>query len=69
MAGILFTSRVGSGQIDAGVPLLMEAVAAVFVGYSILGVGKPNTFRLHTVLNNVEVPMFHFHLIVIHKIL
>ncbi|MDX1807806.1 MAG: ABC transporter permease [Paenisporosarcina sp.] len=42
MAGILFTSRVGSGQIDAGAPLLMEAVAAVFVGYSVLGAGKPN---------------------------
>lgn len=42
MAGILFAARVGSGQIDAGAPLLMEAVAAVFVGYSVLGVGKPN---------------------------
>jgi simple sugar transport system permease protein len=42
LAGILFTSRVGSGQIDAGAPLLMEAVAAAFVGYSVLGAGKPN---------------------------
>ncbi len=42
MAGVLFTARVGSGQIDAGAPLLMEAVAAVFVGYSVLGAGKPN---------------------------
>ncbi|TQR08642.1 ABC transporter permease [Psychrobacillus lasiicapitis] len=42
MAGILFTARVGSGQIDAGAPMLMEAVAAVFVGYSVLGAGKPN---------------------------
>ncbi len=42
MAGILFTARVGSGQIDAGAPLMMEAVAAVFVGYSVLGAGKPN---------------------------
>lgn len=42
LAGILFTARVGSGQIDAGAPLLMEAVAAVFVGYSVLGAGKPN---------------------------
>ncbi|MEH7343301.1 ABC transporter permease [Bacillus sp. JJ1532] len=42
IAGILFTARVGSGQIDAGAPLLMEAVAAVFVGYSVLGAGKPN---------------------------
>ncbi|MFB5763113.1 ABC transporter permease [Paenibacillus medicaginis] len=42
IAGILYASRVGSGQIDAGAPLLMEAVAAVFVGFSVLGAGKPN---------------------------
>ncbi|MGG4219826.1 ABC transporter permease [Paenibacillus jamilae] len=42
IAGILYTSRVGSGQIDAGSPLLMEAVAAVFVGFSVFGAGKPN---------------------------
>ncbi len=42
LAGILFTARVGSGQIDAGAPLLMEAVSAVFVGFSVLGAGKPN---------------------------
>ncbi|AEI45426.1 ABC transporter permease [Paenibacillus mucilaginosus] len=42
VGGILFSARVGSGQIDAGSPLLMEAVAAVFVGYSVLGAGKPN---------------------------
>jgi simple sugar transport system permease protein len=42
IGGILFAARVGSGQIDAGAPLLMEAVAAVFVGYSVLGAGKPN---------------------------
>lgn len=42
IGGVLFTARVGSGQIDAGAPLLMEAVAAVFVGFSVLGAGKPN---------------------------
>nr|WP_275983817.1 ABC transporter permease [Paenibacillus hamazuiensis] len=42
IGGILFAARVGSGQIDAGAPLLMEAVAAVFVGYSVFGAGKPN---------------------------
>lgn len=42
IGGILFTARVGSGQMDAGAPLLMEAVAAVFVGFSVLGAGKPN---------------------------
>ncbi|EGL18465.1 ABC transporter permease [Paenibacillus chitinolyticus] len=42
IGGILYAARIGSGQIDAGAPLLMEAVAAVFVGYSVLGAGKPN---------------------------
>lgn len=42
LAGILFTARVGSGQIDAGAAMLMEAVASVFVGFSFLGAGKPN---------------------------
>jgi len=41
-AGILYTARVGTGQIDAGSPLLMESVAAVFVGFSVFGAGKPN---------------------------
>lgn len=42
VAGILYTSRVGSGQIDSGAALLMEAVAAVFIGYCVFAAGKPN---------------------------
>ncbi|BBH21001.1 ABC transporter [Paenibacillus baekrokdamisoli] len=42
IGGILFAARVGTGQIDAGSSLLMESVAAVFVGYSVLGAGRPN---------------------------
>jgi simple sugar transport system permease protein len=42
IGGLLFAARTGTGQIDAGAPLLMEGVAAVFVGYSVLGAGKPN---------------------------
>nr|WP_042162574.1 ABC transporter permease [Paenibacillus gorillae] len=42
IGGILYAARVGTGQIDAGAPMMMEAVAAVFVGYSVLGAGKPN---------------------------
>jgi len=40
--GILFAARVGSGQIDAGAPYLMESVAAVFIGYSVFAAGRPN---------------------------
>ncbi|QYR19914.1 ABC transporter permease [Paenibacillus sp. sptzw28] len=42
VGGILFAARVGTGQVDAGASLLMESVAAVFVGYSVLGAGRPN---------------------------
>lgn len=42
IGGMLYTARVGSGQIDAGAPMLMDAVAAVFVGYSVFGAGRPN---------------------------
>ncbi|SFJ79754.1 simple sugar transport system permease protein [Paenibacillus sp. UNC496MF] len=42
IGGILFAARVGNGQVDAGSPMLMEAVAAVFVGYSVFGAGRPN---------------------------
>lgn len=42
IAGLLYAARVGTGQVDAGAPLLMEAVAAVFVGFSVFGAGKPN---------------------------
>lgn len=42
IGGILFAARIGSGQIDAGAPYLMESVAAVFVGYSVFAAGRPN---------------------------
>ena len=42
IAGMLFAARVGSGQVDSGSALLMEAVAAVFVGFSVFAAGKPN---------------------------
>ncbi|XID94258.1 ABC transporter permease [Paenibacillaceae bacterium WGS1546] len=42
IGGMLFAARIGSGQIDAGAPMLMESVAAVFVGYSVFAAGRPN---------------------------
>lgn len=42
IGGILYAARVGTGQIDAGAPMMMESVAAVFIGYSVLGAGRPN---------------------------
>lgn len=42
LGGILLAARIGTGQVDGGAPLLMDAVAAAFVGYSVFGAGKPN---------------------------
>ncbi|CAJ1001577.1 MULTISPECIES: ABC transporter permease [Bacillales] len=44
IGGIVLTARIGTGQVMAGSPLLMDAVAAAFIGFSIFGQGKPNAF-------------------------
>lgn len=44
IAGIVLASRIGTGQVSAGAPLLMDGVAAALIGYSVLGKGKPNAF-------------------------
>ncbi|MEK3883489.1 ABC transporter permease [Paenibacillus sp. PL2-23] len=42
IGGIILGARVMTAEVNAGAPYLMDAVAAVFIGYSVLGVGKPN---------------------------
>lgn len=42
VAGIVMTARIGAGQIEAGAPLLMDAVAAAYVGYALFGQKKPS---------------------------
>ncbi|WP_425388509.1 ABC transporter permease [Bacillus solimangrovi] len=44
IAGIVLASRIGTGQVSAGAPLLMDGVAAALIGYSVFGAGKPNVF-------------------------
>ncbi|KGA96547.1 sugar ABC transporter permease [Alkalihalobacillus alcalophilus ATCC 27647 = CGMCC 1.3604] len=44
IGGILLASRVMRAEINAGSPYLMEAVAAAFIGFAVLGKGKPNAF-------------------------
>ena len=40
--GILLAARMGQSNPSGGAGYLMEAVAAVFIGYSVLGAGKAN---------------------------
>jgi simple sugar transport system permease protein len=42
LGGVLLVSRVGSGEINAGAALLMDSIAACYIGFSVLGQGKPN---------------------------
>ncbi len=42
--GIILGARIGSGEVDAGAPYLMDSVAAAYIGFSLLGIGKPNAF-------------------------
>ncbi|MFC7441960.1 ABC transporter permease [Laceyella putida] len=42
LAGIVLAARIGTGQVSAGAPLLMDGVSAAFIGFSVLGAGKPN---------------------------
>ena len=42
VGGIVMASRIGAGQISAGAPLLMDAVAAAYVGYAIFGQKRPS---------------------------
>ncbi|RCW71940.1 ABC transporter permease [Saliterribacillus persicus] len=44
IGGIVLASRVMTAEINAGGPYLMDAVAAAFIGLSVLGAGKPNAF-------------------------
>ncbi|MCL1951179.1 MAG: ABC transporter permease [Turicibacter sp.] len=68
IGGIVLASRVQTAQINSGAPFLMDAVAASYIGLSVLGAGKPNAFGtfigavLIGVLSNglvmVSVPFF-----------
>lgn len=44
LGGLVLGSRLGSGEVNAGASYLMDAVAAAFIGFSVLGIGKPNAF-------------------------
>jgi simple sugar transport system permease protein len=44
VGGIVLASRVMTSEINSGAPYLMDSVAAAFIGFSVLGAGKPNAF-------------------------
>lgn len=44
IGGIILASRIGTGQVSAGAPLLMDAVAAAYIGFALFGDKRPNVF-------------------------
>ncbi|XID94747.1 ABC transporter permease [Paenibacillaceae bacterium WGS1546] len=42
IGGIVLASRIGTGQVSAGAPLLMDAVAAAYIGYALFGDKRPS---------------------------
>jgi len=44
IGGMVLAARVMTAEVNAGAPYLMDAVAAAFIGYSVLGSGKANAF-------------------------
>ncbi|MTI62102.1 MAG: ABC transporter permease [Firmicutes bacterium] len=44
LGGLVLGARLGSGEVDAGGPYLMDSVAAAFIGFSVFGIGKANAF-------------------------
>jgi simple sugar transport system permease protein len=43
-AGLVLAARIGSGAVKAGDPYLLDAVAATFFGFAVLGARRPNVF-------------------------
>lgn len=42
IGGVVLAARLGSGEVNAGAGYLMDAVAAAYIGFSVLGAGKAN---------------------------
>jgi simple sugar transport system permease protein len=42
VGGIVLGARILTAEVNSGAPYLMDAVAAAFIGFSVLGAGKPN---------------------------
>ena len=42
LGGVILAARIGQGDVGAGSPFLLDAVAAALVGYTVLAVNRPN---------------------------
>ncbi|WP_241254381.1 ABC transporter permease [Brevibacillus sp. SYP-B805] len=53
IGGIVLASRIGTGQVSAGAPLLMDAVASAYIGYALFGEKRPSV--IGTLLGSILI--------------
>jgi simple sugar transport system permease protein len=68
VAGLVLGARMGSGEVSAGDPYLMDSVAAAFIGFSVFGIGRPNALGtilgallMGTLLNGLVMMNFPYY--------
>jgi simple sugar transport system permease protein len=53
IGGIVLASRIGTGQVSSGAPLLMDAVASAYIGYALFGEKRPSV--IGTLLGSILI--------------
>lgn len=68
LGGIILAARIGEGDVGAGSPFLLDAVAAALVGYAVLAVNRPNVLGttvgavfLGIMLNGLTIKNFPYY--------
>lgn len=68
LGGIILAARIGEGDVGAGSPFLLDAVAAALVGYAVLAVNRPNILGttigavfLGVMLNGLTIKNFPYY--------
>lgn len=68
IGGIMLAARIGAGDVGAGNPFLLDAVATALIGYAVLAVNKPNPFGttvgaifLGVMLNGLTIKNFPYY--------
>lgn len=68
IGGIMLAARIGAGDVGAGNPFLLDAVAAALIGYAVLALNKPNPLGttvgavfLGVMLNGLTIKNFPYY--------
>ncbi len=68
IGGVMLAARIGAGDVGAGNPFLLDAVATALIGFAVLAVNKPNPFGttvgaifLGVMLNGLTIKNFPYY--------